>query len=298
MTVDYPPSLHPQSAAKDVLLPANDNVLAEISSNTARSLLRKQNPSTTPSSVSEQPIEHAHDESDLTDEQLARKLQAEWDQLYHISTPKPATVSSAKSGIDLPDTIAQPANTLSHHKRLTHVLSIVRWSCTDRSDSRRENAHRSAAGRITYYINEIHRKCGTCTPETSIHIINGLSSNADLSVSFDTTVRDIKRVLHNARTDPATGIVASIIASTDGITTNIPAFITFFEPYEELHFRFIIRAESSYQEYPLTEILTLMRSKISGEVHTMLSANEFVNRLFKVGLNKIQYVFRGRGVSF
>jgi DNA ligase-1 len=62
---------------------------------------QKQHPSAKPSSIGEQPVEHEHDESDLTDEQLARKLQAEWDQ-----------EDSGQNGRDQPS--ATPAGEASH----------------------------------------------------------------------------------------------------------------------------------------------------------------------------------------
>jgi|SRR6266536_1672411 len=84
------------------------------------------------------------------------------------------------------------------HHAITHIMSIVRFSAYDTSTVRQAKALQAAEERIAAYMHRAHGTEGrTCTPRTSIRLINGLSSNTDISQAEHKTIIDIQNLLQS-----------------------------------------------------------------------------------------------------
>jgi uncharacterized protein YqkB len=91
----------------------------------------------------------------------------------------------------------------------------------------------AAADRIAYYVDDLHdiESCG-CNPETITYLLNGVSSNADLSLNSNKELHAVKRKLEEYLDSQLT--VTIIIPSEDGLTTNLEGFLAFFERFRSL----------------------------------------------------------------
>lgn len=218
---------------------------------------------------------------------------------------KPAIYSDSPRGIDGLDSQGKQlhgrSNTMTprdthriiQHHQITHILSIVRFSSYDNSVSRQQRAIKSAEDRITHYCQKIHPLHGCkCEPSTSVHFINGMSSNADVSTSDNAAVLQVVSVLNaiSTRLEPC-GVVF-MTASIDGFTTNLHGLSGFFGRFEAMNFKLVVLGSRSFESHDLADILQAVRLVDAGEAISHISSPSvsFVRRLVQTGLNKAMLV--------
>jgi uncharacterized protein YlzI (FlbEa/FlbD family) len=148
----------------------------------------------------------------------------------------------------------------------------------------------AAADRITYCLDDIHKveACG-CKPETATYLLNGVSSNADISTSNDPELRKMKQMLEGI-TETQSGVTI-IIPAVDGLTTNLEGLMVFFEPFRRLDIVLLLLNDDECQEYQLNKVLDVASQMPDGGTVLSSPENYLVRMMVKAGLNKIQYVY-------
>ena len=206
---------------------------------------------------------------------------------YPIVKPENKVPDSASTSDVLSDVLdAHALLPTLDHSPVHRVFSLVRLSLTDHDSKRQGDAIQSANDRIRYYLDKVHGTTCECRPNTSTHLINGLSSNADFSVTTNQTVWEVREAL--GKVAPLQSTVF-IIASPDGFTTNVPGFMEFFRRFQALNIRFVVIGKT-YVDFELSKVLSVMHRKGNGMIGDFGPCGEFVDNIIKVGINKLLYV--------
>lgn len=134
--------------------------------------------------------------------------------------------------------------------------------------------------RLEHYLNNSHSSC-VCQPENVYILLNGVSSNSDISTDNNKGLDTLRDCLRRS-----TGRTTLIVSGPDGLCTNPDGLISFFNEFENLEITLTeVRTAGDIYEYQVKDILGAFNAIASGRAMDS-SAFELAHTMIQLGLNK------------
>lgn len=201
----------------------------------------------------------------------------------------------------------QPERMLPHScsRSLRSVIAISRLSDTWTDKTKLERLSERNEQLIRYVVDTHHKvqdeQC-LCNPTSYNIVLNGVSSNivADANSALAGKTEIFRRVLDELSQTPDDGIVILAVHSTDGLWTNIHAFMRFFAPYvETLSLEYMVHEGfGRHRLFPLRSIYHAVNQVLCGQAPPAFStdAHKLVGEWGTIAYSKLQQRMGNMGV--